>query len=357
MLRYPHRQAMNPSPVDPSALEASRRRTGLLLLPLAAMATATAWLMSYANHSLNPVDRWLLPLLTLEALLLWGLLYLRRLSVREVEMGTVVGLGAYQLAMQVYLVISGEVYRDGFGATSLWYPLMFPLIFLILPREQALRFSVTYYLLGLTIGLVGLALGASPSLKALNSFVQFYVVCVVYLVLLDIYARVREQYFLMRQMAHTDPLTGLANRRAGRECLEHTLNRAAPGSAAVILADLDHFKAVNDRYGHSVGDQVLREVAFRLDQELREGDLLARWGGEEFLILVQGADLEQAQRLAQRLGAAVQEQPVAGGIGISLSFGVAVFRPGDSVETLLERADQALYRAKHLGRRRVELEA
>lgn len=348
---------MSPPPVDPSVLEASRRRTGLLLLPLAAMATTTAWLMSHANHSLNPVDRWLLPLLTLEVLLLCGLLYLRRLSVRQVEMAAVAGLGAYQLAMQAYLVASGEVYRDGFGATSLWYPLIFPLIFLILPREQALRLSVAYYLLGLAIGLSGLALGASPSLKALNSFVQFYVVCVAYLVLLDIYARVREQYFLMRHMAHTDPLTGLANRRAGRERLEQALSQAAPGGVAVVLADLDHFKAVNDRYGHPVGDQVLREVAFRLDQELREEDLLVRWGGEEFLVLAQGADLEQARRLAQRLGAAVQERPVLGTIGVSLSFGVAVFRPGDSAETLLERADQALYRAKHLGRRRVEVEA
>lgn len=344
------------SPVDPAAFEASRRRTGLLLLPLAAMATAGAWLLSYVNHSLNPVDRWFLPLLSLEAVGLTVLLYFRRFGVREVEAGALGGLGLYQLLMLLYLVVSGEVYRDGFGATSLWYPLIFPLAFLVLPREQALRLSVAYYLLGLVIGLAGMALGAVPTLKALNSFVQFYVVCVAYLVLLDIYARVREQYFVMRHMAHTDPLTGLANRRAGRERLEHALGRAQPGRVAVLLADLDHFKEVNDRYGHPVGDQVLREVAFRLDQELREGDLLVRWGGEEFLILAQGTDLEQAQHLAQRLGRAVQDEPVVGTIGVSLSFGVAVFRPGDSAETLVERADQALYRAKHLGRRRVELE-
>jgi diguanylate cyclase (GGDEF)-like protein len=123
-----------------------------------------------------------------------------------------------------------------------------------------------------------------------------------------------------------------------------------------LLADLDHFTEVNDRHGHAIGDQVLREVALRLDHSLRQADTVARWGGEEFLILAPTTDLAQAEQLAARLVEVVRSEPVVGRIPVTISIGVSCYRAGDSLESLLQRADQALYRAKTLGRNRLELE-
>jgi diguanylate cyclase (GGDEF)-like protein len=170
------------------------------------------------------------------------------------------------------------------------------------------------------------------------------------------FSLLRHHYAQMHQMAYTDALTGLINRRGMQQRLESELERARRYNRpfALILADIDHFKKVNDTYGHSVGDQVLREVAGRLAQNLRDSDSLARWGGEEFLILAPETNLHQAHLLAQRLREAISERPISG-LVITLSLGVACYRQGDSVAGLLSRADEAMYQAKANGRNQVVL--
>jgi len=122
----------------------------------------------------------------------------------------------------------------------------------------------------------------------------------------------------------------------------------------VILCDIDHFKRINDTFGHDVGDGVLVEFARTMALSIRTNDTLARWGGEEFLVVVPEAGLDRAVELAQRLRRDVsgREYPLAG--RVSASFGVARYRPGHPVEALLKQVDQALYRAKAAGRDRVE---
>jgi diguanylate cyclase (GGDEF)-like protein len=195
-------------------------------------------------------------------------------------------------------------------------------------------------------------------MSALNSIAQFYLANLAFLVLLNIYAQLRETMVAMEQLAHTDHLTRLTNRRGLEPLLKRELQRAERygPSVAVLLIDLDHFKKVNDHYGHAIGDQVLREVALRLDLYLRQADTVARWGGEEFLILAPATDLAQAEQLATRLVEAVRDKPVLGDISITLSIGVSCYRARDSLESLVHRADEALYRAKALGRNRNELE-
>lgn len=123
------------------------------------------------------------------------------------------------------------------------------------------------------------------------------------------------------------------------------------------MLDLDHFKDVNDTYGHAVGDQVLQEFTQLVQAELRQGDTLARWGGEEFTIAVPGTTLEAAIRLAERLRRAVEthEFPMVGNLTVSL--GIAEYQAGDSALTLLERADVGLYQAKAGGRNRAAVQA
>lgn len=164
----------------------------------------------------------------------------------------------------------------------------------------------------------------------------------------------------IREVAARDALTGLLNRRS--------VLAAAPGGdarrrrdrpLAVVLIDVDHFKRVNDTYGHAAGDEVLRQVAARLRHGLRSDDLIARWGGEEFLLLLHGTGLDVAAALAERQRRLVADMPVAlpqtaAPLAVTVSAGVSVVADGErGLEAALERADRALYRAKAAGRNAV----
>jgi diguanylate cyclase (GGDEF)-like protein len=155
--------------------------------------------------------------------------------------------------------------------------------------------------------------------------------------------------------ATSDVLTGLDNRRQLRVHLRHQLARARRQYRPVsfLLLDLDHFKVINDQFGHDVGDEALRHVAQLLRNGLREGDLVARWGGEEFAICLPETDVAEASMLAERLRVAIEKNPLAiegSSIGMTTSIGVTTFRPGDGADSLFQRADHMLYRAKEQGR-------
>ena len=154
----------------------------------------------------------------------------------------------------------------------------------------------------------------------------------------------------------TDRLTGLGNRNKLDERLADELARSRRNGTAfaLVMLDIDHFKAVNDTYGHQAGDEVLAATAALLRQHSRATDVVGRWGGEEFMLLCPETDANGGMFLAEQLRACVEEArfPVIG--RITASFGVAAFRPADDEEALLRRADDALYRAKGKGRNRVE---
>ncbi|PHK96950.1 PleD family two-component system response regulator [Pseudoroseomonas rhizosphaerae] len=158
------------------------------------------------------------------------------------------------------------------------------------------------------------------------------------------------------ELAVTDSLTGLRNRRYITRHLEGLLRS---GQAALLLLDVDRFKAVNDTHGHAAGDMVLRVVAQRMKEHLRAVDVLARFGGEEFVVAMANATEEEAMQVAERLRTAVAEEAVRleGGMSlrITASIGVALARPGEGLQQLMAAADAALYRAKGNGRDRVEL--
>ncbi|MDG3040615.1 diguanylate cyclase domain-containing protein [Roseicyclus marinus] len=173
--------------------------------------------------------------------------------------------------------------------------------------------------------------------------------------------RLRASLRLELEMAVTDSLTGLHNRRKGLFELERMLARDGT-AVAVMLLDIDHFKQVNDVHGHAVGDSVLHGVARRLRSALRSGDLLARIGGEEFLVALPDCDAAHALSIAEGLRKAVAGQAfcldaVDRALAITLSVGIALSRPGsgETTQSLLDRADAALYGAKAHGRDQVTL--
>ena len=155
----------------------------------------------------------------------------------------------------------------------------------------------------------------------------------------------------LAEQVRLDPLTGLANRRALRAALELALD-AQDVPPCVALVDIDHFKAVNDTHGHAVGDEVLLRVANAMRASSAGHGLLARYGGEEFAWLLPDVDLAQARLQCDYLREAVAYATDA--LPVTVSIGVSAARPGDSVASLLERADRALYAAKGAGRNRVE---
>jgi diguanylate cyclase (GGDEF)-like protein len=163
---------------------------------------------------------------------------------------------------------------------------------------------------------------------------------------------------MVERQALVDGLTGLANRRACSDALHAETARAArlETPLSVVLADLDGFKDVNDEHGHAVGDEVLRTFAEVLRETLRESDVAGRWGGEEFLLLLPGADEEGAAQLAERVRVGLVERSIPGapGLRVTASFGVAEHASGSDAEQLVAAADGALYRAKGAGKDRVE---
>lgn len=171
----------------------------------------------------------------------------------------------------------------------------------------------------------------------------------------------RRQMETAELLARTDVLTGLANRRAFDEAAQLEIQRAQRYATplALVMTDLDFFKAINDKYGHHVGDLVLRNFARILSESVRNVDLVGRWGGEEFAILMPDTDLAEAVRAAERMRVAVADAPLIEGldVGYTASFGVAAFRQATpTMDSLLGRADAALYGAKNKGRNRVEVE-
>lgn len=161
---------------------------------------------------------------------------------------------------------------------------------------------------------------------------------------------------MLRLAADVDSLTGVATRRRGIEVLERYIRLAQRQSVPISVAviDLDHFKDVNDRYGHLTGDMVLRRVAAVLSGCFRGEDVVARWGGEEFLVLLPGLRLSAACQRAEAMRRDVAQTHIDGGkLRVTLSLGVAELDSGEALDDCLRRCDQALYRAKDAGRNTV----
>lgn len=155
-----------------------------------------------------------------------------------------------------------------------------------------------------------------------------------------------------------DPLTALPNRRFFDEELMRGCERVNRDGCrlSIIIADVDHFKAFNDEYGHSCGDEVLKTVARIISERIRVSDCACRWGGEEFAIILHNTDLANASELAEELRAAFASQLVHDSKRLTISFGVSEYHAGESPHAAFDRADRALFRAKSLGRNRVEID-
>ncbi len=174
--------------------------------------------------------------------------------------------------------------------------------------------------------------------------------------------KVRLRTEALETLTRTDPLTELLNRRGMTEELDAQLKRCQPSnqSLGIIWLDLDHFKAINDQHGHTLGDAALKHIAQLIRAQIRSHDGAARWGGDEFLILLQDCNVQRLESLCQRLCNSVAQSPLLASdttesIRLSISAGACLCQPEDTLESLLHRADTALYDAKKAGRNQVRV--
>lgn len=157
----------------------------------------------------------------------------------------------------------------------------------------------------------------------------------------------------LRRMSITDHLTGLNNRQKLEEVLLDAVNRLNQSPFCVILLDMDHFKLINDSFGHSAGDYALVEVADILKSHARQTDITGRWGGEEFLIICPDTSIDEARQLAEKVRHAIEQTTFTKAGNTSASFGISQLTEGDSSSSLINRADKAMYQAKRKGRNQV----
>ncbi len=243
----------------------------------------------------------------------------------------------------------------------LWSGLVFPLAFLVLGTRRGLQASVAFYAAFVVVAAPPIITGipGDTHLDSAETHISLAVFFAVMILLLWVLASRLEALALARAAARlfasqagTDALTGLPNRRQLDDQLDRDIARAHRHREplSVLLVDIDRFKAVNDRHGHRAGDRALRDLASRLSDTVRGGDLAGRWGGEEFLVIAPNTGQDAALELAERCRAAIAEAPLASVGTLTASFGVATLMEHEDARSLVHRADTALYGAKDGGR-------
>ncbi len=248
-----------------------------------------------------------------------------------------------------------------------YYLLMFiPAIVVSSTRGQVL--ALVSALLAFYLGLDAVSRAAGPitplPLRGLVTvkWINIAIVFAMFSTLTRFYVgTVRHAEKRLQRLATSDPLTGLFNRRHLHALADHMVarSRRANDPVSLILADVDHFKRINDLHGHDSGDKVLVHIGELLKNVCRDQDVLARWGGEEFLIVLPDTDAAGAAAAAERMRQAAEASPMphaAGPIALTISFGVSTLHSGESLADAVVRADRAMYRSKSEGRNRVSIE-
>ena len=223
------------------------------------------------------------------------------------------------------------------------FPALIGIFYLLRPREAIALALVTL------LALLPVLLSSADSRETTTVIVTILVTSMIALAFSLITSRQREQLLVL---ATKDPLTGAGNRRGLDAKLTEVVNLfyRSGSPASLILIDLDHFKRVNDIHGHAVGDQILRSVTEIINLRIRVTDSLYRVGGEEFIVVLEGAGLDKAVHLAEQLRTLVDANELVPDHTVTISLGVAELKDGESANDWLHRADEALYRAKDAGR-------
>jgi diguanylate cyclase (GGDEF)-like protein len=360
--------SIRPPSIDDRSVDQAESRGLQWLLVIGAVLNVLVWVLEWRSGLINDWDRWLMPVLA-SSLCLYAAL-LRRVPAwsRWIKLAATLTFNAY-IVVNILLLLdhSGplpNMYQ--FLSTMYWLPLAYGTAFVFLPVRWALWVAAAVFvtLFG-PLAHAALA-GGAPTRWPEEFATLVMVLCaaqIAYIVLLRTVATVRADYQLadqrmrlMQSLAATDVLTSLPNRRAMTDqlaaAIAHGMRHGKP--VTVALFDVDHFKRINDQFGHGAGDQVLIDIGKVLSTQLRASDHFGRWGGEEFLLVASDTTMHVALDLADRLRRTVGAWEFRHGQPVTVSIGVSQLLAGDDADSLLQRADRALYRAKEMGRNRTE---
>jgi diguanylate cyclase (GGDEF)-like protein len=240
-----------------------------------------------------------------------------------------------------------SVLKQGMAGVLWSYPAMFIGYFILHRRLATLLGAV------LTVGVSAVCAAVLDPALSVRVFASLAFVMLMINVVLNVIGDLQQA--LVAQTI-TDPLTGAFNRRHLDAQLGAHADAGQAGAVnALLVIDIDHFKRINDTHGHDVGDDVLRKVVTAVSTRKRRSDLLFRMGGEEFVLLLPGANLEQAQKIAEELRLRLAHAELLPGVAVTVSIGVSALRKGQTADAWIKSADAALYKAKRSGRNRVVL--
>jgi diguanylate cyclase len=363
-------QPPQPKPAPHSAritLYPFKMRVLRILLILGSAALVIIWAFESCSGLITLIDRVAYP--SMIAIFLTSLVALlaRPRMLPIIEWVCFSAFAAYVIASFFHIILDIGPHISLYNVATLvqWLPMIYIAAFIFFSTRHAMSMSALIYLVFLTAILAHFFIAgpiSSPS-EAYSILLNMLWAHPIYIATLTSVAWLKANFIearanasVMSTAANVDYLTGVDNRRATAHVLQQALAEAQASGAglSVLLLDIDHFKQVNDRFGHDVGDHVLVDLAAALRDQLRAADTLGRWGGEEFIIIARQIRLPEAASLAERLRACAEQLALPEATPITLSFGVAAARPADTPESLVKRADEALYRAKQRGRNRVE---
>jgi|GEM_PF-3088605 len=361
-------------PVSPLILENENPIEGLklrvlkVLLLVGTFALVGFWLTELKTGVIGHFDTYAYPLLISCYTLLTTYLFLRPQNRQAVEVVTIFILAVYFVITHWLYFISPETASLGqlsYQQSRIiqWYVLIFIAAFVFFNTKAAILSSAVFYLALAIPEMIFLFDGTPDRAKEVSATAAIALISnPVYIVCLWGVSLIKEQAHkshghaeVMAEAASRDALTGALNRRGVFRILEDMADNPETQneSCALILFDLDHFKQINDTKGHDKGDETLVALSELTQAALRSHDRLARWGGEEFLILAPGLSCENAVKLAERLRRDLEKADSAALEGVTASFGISRLIPSESFGQAIKDADEALYKAKAGGRNQV----
>ncbi|MCA9837471.1 MAG: GGDEF domain-containing protein [Trueperaceae bacterium] len=317
----------------------------------------------YFIRAEDPFARLTYPALALYTFIVFLALVRKRSSLVRLERQTLIVLGVFWLTRAVHLMFIAQDVQmsEAIQAIYFSYVLFCVLVYLMFDNTTALRISVLTYVVSFVLSLaqVRFAPIETTFLEALQFEAYLAVIiggihALSYIKTELSESQARAEAF--EQLAYQDSLTGLWNRRRIYACLQQHIEIAEryQRPLSIVLLDIDHFKHINDTYGHDVGDLILKEFAKLFTPLLRKADAWGRWGGEEFLVVCHETPLEEAEQFAGRLCQTLAASTFPKVAQVTASFGVVSLRPGQTADELLCMADALLYEAKRAGRNQVK---
>lgn len=286
----------------------------------------------------------------------WFLAFLNR-GIRFGEYSNLLLVSIYHVST-LFDVVHNDLATTGgsLGDFIVWMPLIIMFFFLVLGTKRGMYFSIFIFLITLTIAVI---YSGQMTPESIDSLTQFHAANIVYILVLfyaqNMFRAFTERDFF-KKYAFIDSLTHVANRHQIDVWLEEKLEAAEEEGKAfsIIFFDIDHFKKVNDVFGHKIGDCVLKELSAIVSGNLTDADLFGRWGGEEFILITDSTG-GQTYEKAERFRKMVENHCFKGAGSLTASFGVTDYQSGDNIDSLLNRADEGLYVSKNSGRNKVSV--